>query len=530
MRCGTFNVRGIIEDEDRKILVNDAQKYRLEILVVPETHVTGILVKKSLKPKFERINGGICTALIQRNHCKLLLISIYAHTHEKSEKTPELREDFYEALDSVISRVPKRDEIVLTGDFNAKKGSGYHDFKDNMGKFDKGQINSSGRILLEKCRKNDLVITNTLFQHKISHRSTWIAPIRNFITSNGEERKNPIRNKIDYVIVRNKSRRFINDSRSYGEAETDSDHKFVKIEWTKLEKQQKAAACIDIHGFMDKEKQAKYKELIEAETIPYSENNQERWQNVCKNTKEKAKEAMGLRSKGKQTNDLQIELMAKEKYKIQKDIEACTDQQLRKEKLQRKKILKRDIKARIKEVKTMRVESRLAEIEKMKNDSTRYFTAPKELKSKKQKKGIIVKDKNRKTVVTEKEQIEVVTGYFKQMLAPETSSDNIIQYQPAEMQIPFSGQEIETAAKKLNNGKSLGPDEINLEMIKYAPMSIFTEIAGIYNTVAKEGDTVSELKLGLLRPLQKPGKATTGKPAANNTVIRYKKNIDNMLN
>ena len=75
------------------------------------------------------------------------------------------------------------------------------------------------------------------------------------------------------------------------------------------------------------------------------------------------------------------------------------------------------------------------------------------------------------------------------------------------MRIPFSGQEIKTAAKKLKNGKSPGLDEINLEMIKYAPMSIFTEIAGIYNTVAKEGDTVSELKLGLLTPLQKPGKA-----------------------
>ena len=143
-----------------------------------------------------------------------------------------------------------------------------------MGKFGKGQLNSSGRILLETCRKNDLVITNTLFQHKMSHRSTWIAPFRNFITWNGEKRKNPIRNQIDYMIVRNKSRRCINDSRSYGGAETDSDHKIVKmnmhIECTKLEKQQKATDCIDLHGFADKEKQAKYKKLIEAETIPYS--------------------------------------------------------------------------------------------------------------------------------------------------------------------------------------------------------------------------------------------------------------------
>ena len=94
------------------------------------------------------------------------------HTHEKSEQTLELREEFYEALDSVISKTAERDEIILAGDFNAKTGSGYRDFKENMGIFGKGQINNSGRILLETCRKHDLVITNTLFQHKLTHRTT----------------------------------------------------------------------------------------------------------------------------------------------------------------------------------------------------------------------------------------------------------------------------------------------------------------------------------------------------------------------
>ena len=142
----------------------------------------------------------------------------------------------------------------------------------------------------------------------------------------------------------------------------------------------------------------------------------------------------------------------------------------------------------------------------MKNDSTRYYAVLKELKSKKEKRGIIVKDKNGKTIVTEQEQTEVVTAYFKQMLAPESSRENIVQYEPKEMKVPFTGEEIGDAAKKLKNGKSAGPDEIQLELIKYAPPLVFDQIAKIYNDVAKEGDSVIELKLGLLRPLQKPGK------------------------
>ena len=77
---GTFNVRGIIEEEDRQTLVKYANKYQLDILAVTEMHIkdecnnfeigeyilftvnkekstnshgTGILVKKHLKTKFE---------------------------------------------------------------------------------------------------------------------------------------------------------------------------------------------------------------------------------------------------------------------------------------------------------------------------------------------------------------------------------------------------------------------------------------------------------------------------------------------
>ena len=107
-------------------------------------------------------------------------LSLCTH-HRKVRENTELREDFYETLDTIGSRTPKRDEIVLADDFNAKTGSGYKEFKDNMGILGKGQINSSGRRLLEACRKTDLIITNTLFQHKICHRTTWTAPFRNHL-------------------------------------------------------------------------------------------------------------------------------------------------------------------------------------------------------------------------------------------------------------------------------------------------------------------------------------------------------------
>ena len=56
------------------------------------------------------------------------------------------------------------------------------------------------------------------------------------------------------------------------------------------------------------------------------------------------------------------------------------------------------------------------------------------------------------------------------------------------------------------NGRSAGPDEVDLELIKYAPTEIHTEISNIFNRMSRTGEPITELVLGTLVPLQKPGK------------------------
>ena len=64
-----------------------------------------------------------------------------------------MREEFYETIESIIDKTPKRDAIILAGDFNAKTDSGWNEFRENIGKYGKGLMNSSGRRLLEMCKK-----------------------------------------------------------------------------------------------------------------------------------------------------------------------------------------------------------------------------------------------------------------------------------------------------------------------------------------------------------------------------------------
>ena len=47
---------------------------------------------------------------------------------------------------------------------------------------------------------------------------------------------------------------------------------------------------------------------------------------------------------------------------------------------------------------------------------------------------------------------------------------------------------METAVWKMTNNKALGKDNINVELIKYAPAEIYKEIANILNGIYERND------------------------------------------
>ena len=148
----------------------------------------------------------------------------------------------------------------------------------------------------------------------------------------------------------------------------------------------------------------------------------------------------------------------------------------------------------------------MIKIEEIKDESSRYFAALKEVQRERKQENLVVEDKNKKIAATEEEQVKIVSEYFKKMLAPEGKESNILEFPPHKTVTPFTADEITKVAKKLKNGKSPGPDNVELELIKHAPIELHKEIATIFNKVAETGEPVTELVLGLLRLLQKPGK------------------------
>ena len=88
------------------------------------------------------------------------IVSAYAPTMTNPD---EVKDKFYDDLDSVISAAPWTDKLILLGDFNARVGTDYQTWEGVIGSESVGKCNSNGFLLLRKCAEHELLITNTVF-------------------------------------------------------------------------------------------------------------------------------------------------------------------------------------------------------------------------------------------------------------------------------------------------------------------------------------------------------------------------------
>ena len=89
----------------------------------------------------------------------ITVIQAYAPTSNAEEAEVEW---FYEDLQELLELTPKKDVLLIVGDWNAKGGS--QETPGVTGKFGLGMQNEAGQRLIQFGQENALVIANTLFQ------------------------------------------------------------------------------------------------------------------------------------------------------------------------------------------------------------------------------------------------------------------------------------------------------------------------------------------------------------------------------
>lgn len=182
-------------------------------------HGVGFAIKNSLIPKLSELPVGINERLMTLNlqlakDQHATVISAYAPT---LDATDEVKEDFYSKLDTILSTTPKRNKVILLGDFNARVGNNSSLWRGTIGKEGIGKMNSNGELLLTKCAEHNLLITNTLFRQKKRYKTSWQHP------------RSKHWHMIDYVIVKSQDRSDVLLTRAMtGADDCWTDHRLIR--------------------------------------------------------------------------------------------------------------------------------------------------------------------------------------------------------------------------------------------------------------------------------------------------------------
>ena len=99
-----------------------------------------------------------------------MVIQAYAPTSNAEAEV----EWFYEDLQDLLELTPKKDVLVIIGDWNAKVGS--QETPGVTGKFGLGVQNEAGQRQIEYCQETALIRANTLFQQHKRRLYTWTSP------------------------------------------------------------------------------------------------------------------------------------------------------------------------------------------------------------------------------------------------------------------------------------------------------------------------------------------------------------------
>ena len=202
--------------------------------------------------KYEPICDRILSARFRTAVGYTTICQIYAPTTEASEATME---GFYNDLQQFINKTPKKDCIVLMGDFNAKVGTRNSHDAGVIGKFGMGERNERGERLVDFCSLNNLYITNTRFKQSKQNRIwTWESPGGTY------------HNQIDYILVSKNMIGSVQNSRSFPSADFGSDHQLVMANVKlklKTNRQQQGTRKMDIGKLSDPVIKRRYQDAFD---------------------------------------------------------------------------------------------------------------------------------------------------------------------------------------------------------------------------------------------------------------------------
>ena len=121
----------------------------------------------------------------------------------------------YEVIEEKLNNARERDYSVMMGDWNPSVGERME--RNCVEKYSLGKRNDRGQKLVDFCTRKKMVVTNTWFEQEKRRRHTWKAP------------GDGARYQLGYIIVRQRYRNSVKNSRAMPGADADTGHNLVEM-------------------------------------------------------------------------------------------------------------------------------------------------------------------------------------------------------------------------------------------------------------------------------------------------------------
>ena len=551
----TWNVHGLTQDVKRTLLANDAARYGMEVVCLQETKCTKsedlilhngyklILIEQKLgrhyglgfviSPKMQKMaksysyisdRVAILTLQIRAKSGSIItyrIVNAYGPTLQRAYEHPHELTNFYQSL-STACNVPSRYELYIMGDFNSKLGRlsvqecQETNLSDHIGRYGVGTRNSNGEHMLNFLIQHDLFAANTAFPHKIRHTTTWRGEVKDW--SRPGHYTIPVFTQIDYIVCRTRSKRILQDARSFAGASLRSDHKFVMARLD-LDNPHKAFRNKSVKDRFDVSKLTCNKDIQQAYRTALSGkiNNldhsaasepQSSLRKLLDCVKQTAKDVVGTQNalpvRG-HWNDAIITNLVEKRKDAMLTLKSCNKSDDRSSIRTLINKTQKSIQARLKCLKAEAADH-LARTIASTDESRRMFEAVRTLTNSKPLEPIVVHNTDGHVIACDSDRAEAIKDYFEQQFTGNEPPLDPFDGSPRPLNTPITSSEVLSALHKLKNNRACGPDNIPNELLKYAGESFAANFASIINQCFETNTYIRAIGESILAPLQKPGK------------------------
>ena len=533
LNIGTWNVRTLRTEGNWDILLEEARRFEIDILGLCETHLTdtetlinkdeytillssrkdgvsregvGLMITQPILQclqSFEAISPRLLTAKFKMKEGIVNLIQAYAPTTSHSESVSD---EFYDDLQLLIQKIPKKETLIILGDFNAKLGTDHDTWAPTLGKFGLGSINERGEKLLEFCTLHKLVVCNTQFQHKKCRRVTWTSPCGQY------------KNLIDFIMTHQDNLNIFQNCRAYCSADIGSDHNLVlakvKLVPTKAKRMKSMPKAYDVSRFNNPTIAEEFRTRIGGAFEPLLQledtDVEGLWCKFRDATNKATEETAGLK------RPRQVRGLPEGVRKACQQRRKARILMMNKPTAQNKSAyskLNKNVKYQVKQWKKKQLEAEVTEMElaHAKNNSHELFKKVRKLAGERNKLHTVAKNKDGVLKSAPSDVLKCWEDHFSKHLNTEFPRDpDVLDTIPEPPNVnthsvPFTEEEAEEAIKSMKNNKACGWDKISAETLKAGGPVMRKLLLKIINAAWSSGDITEDWSRGLITPVFKKG-------------------------